>query len=62
MRFTNREGLTLAEFTAAATGGIHTTARETKALERAWLAGEDPTEYRNAFNDAKRGKRVPVIS
>lgn len=57
----NPEGLTWREWRGAATGGIGLTPTERDALRLEWKAGVDPTEYRNAFNNAKRGRRAPVV-
>ena len=60
----NENGLTLEQWHAAATMGGHwepeavmyhgTMERTLRAFERAWEAGEDPTEYCAAFEKMSR--------
>lgn len=61
VKMRNTEGLTWIEWRRAATGSTRPTPTERVALVQEWKAGVDPTEYRNLFDGAKRGRRAPVV-
>lgn len=58
MRAVNREGLTLVEWINAAGYKLPAGPRLLRAIDRSWLAGEDPTEHRAAIETARATGQV----